>query len=127
MPFYDSYSNLLSQLPPSLIKAGWIRLTTRKRNPLTESEASNISPIIEAFLKHEVDRYQRKKKYRYNPTHHIQNIDSKDHIQLPSYHITTSINSEDKEVPSITYNEDEFNTRLKEENEALRQKLIETI
>ncbi|CAG8803224.1 8388_t:CDS:1, partial [Gigaspora rosea] len=29
---------------------------------------SSISPIIEAFLKHEVDRYQRNKKSRYNPT-----------------------------------------------------------
>ncbi|RIB27975.1 hypothetical protein C2G38_2028907 [Gigaspora rosea] len=38
-----------------------------KKNPLSESEASSICPIIEAFLKHEVDRYQRNKKSRYNP------------------------------------------------------------
>ncbi|CAG8831997.1 8743_t:CDS:2, partial [Cetraspora pellucida] len=31
--------NLLTQLPPSLIKARWIQLTTRKKNPLSESEA----------------------------------------------------------------------------------------
>src|SRR5260363_452580 len=68
MTFHKNYSSLLTQLPPSLIEAGWIRLTTRKKNPLSESEASSISPIIEAFLKHEVDRYQRNKKPRYNPT-----------------------------------------------------------
>ena len=61
MVFYENYSNLLTQLFPLLIKAGWNRLTTRKKNPLSESEASSISSIIEAFLKHEVDRYQRKK------------------------------------------------------------------
>ncbi|CAG8502600.1 4669_t:CDS:1, partial [Cetraspora pellucida] len=38
-----------------------------EKNPLSESEASSISPIIEVFLKHEVDRYQRNKKSRYNP------------------------------------------------------------
>ena len=68
MAFHENYSNFLTQLPPSLIKAGWNRLTTRKKNPLSESDASSICPIIEAFLKHEVDRYQRNKKSRYNPT-----------------------------------------------------------
>src|SRR5260363_161174 len=68
MVFHENYSNLLTQLPPSLINAGWIWLITRKKNPLSESEASSISPIIEAFLKHEVDRYQKNKKSRYNPT-----------------------------------------------------------
>jgi len=40
----------------------WERLTTRKRNPLTELDASNINPIIENFLQHEIDVYNRKKK-----------------------------------------------------------------
>src|SRR5271168_213137 len=74
MTFHENYSNLLSQLPPSLINAGWIRLTTRKRNPLSESEAGSINPIIESFLKHEVNRYQKKKQHRYNSTQHIQNF-----------------------------------------------------
>ena len=68
MDFHKSYSYLLTQLPPSLIKAGWIQLTTRKKNLLSEREASSISPIIEAFLKHEVNRYKRNKKSQYNPT-----------------------------------------------------------
>src|SRR5271155_5348749 len=74
MTFHGSYSNLLSQLPPSLINTGWIRFTTRKRNPLSESEAGSINPIIESFLKHEVNRYQEKKQHRYNPTQHIQSF-----------------------------------------------------
>src|SRR5260363_96101 len=68
MTFHENYSNLLTQLPPSLIKDGWIRLTTRKKNLLSESEASSIGPIIKAFLKYEVDRYQKNQKSRYNPT-----------------------------------------------------------
>src|SRR5438552_15879797 len=110
MAFHDSYSNLLNQLPPSLIKAGWIRLTTRKRNPLTESEASDVSPIIEAFLKHEVDRYQRKKKYRYNPTHHIQNVAS----------LSVTLNPKDNcstiKVPIHTNSEDSNRTYIKVSN-----------
>jgi hypothetical protein len=62
MDFHESYLYFLTQLPSSLIKAGWNRFTTQKKNPLSESEASSISSIIEAFLKHEVDRYQRNKK-----------------------------------------------------------------
>jgi len=62
MAFHESYSNLLTQLPPSLIKAGWIRLTTRKKNSLSENEASSINPIIESFLKHEINRYQKNRK-----------------------------------------------------------------
>jgi hypothetical protein len=141
MAFHVSYSNLLSQLPPSLIESGWIRLTTRKRNPLSESEASSINPIIEGFLKHEVDRYQRKRQYRYNPTQYIQSENKLDSTkgwliskdQIPSYCITTSINSEDrirpkvtlkghtsiKEAPTITYTEEEFNAYLKEESDVL--------
>jgi hypothetical protein len=122
MAFHDSYSNLLSQLPPSLIKAGWIRLTTRKRNPLSESEASSISPIIVAFLKHEVDRYQRKKKYRYDPTHHIQSENTSVSLEIPIQ------NSEIPIQPNIQLinSEDEINTRVKEATDAMHQKFVET-
>ena len=128
MAFHDSYSNLLNQLPPSLIKAGWIRLTTRKRNPLTESEASDVSPIIEAFLKHEVDRYQRKKKYRYNPTHHIQNVASlsvtlnpKDNCSTIKVPIQTNSEASNKTYIQVSNSEDEINTRIKEATDILRE------
>ncbi|CAG8483372.1 8313_t:CDS:2, partial [Scutellospora calospora] len=38
------------------------RLTTRKRNPLTELEACGIDPDIEDFLQHEIIVYNRKKE-----------------------------------------------------------------
>ncbi|CAG8592490.1 5055_t:CDS:2, partial [Ambispora leptoticha] len=48
-----AYSDLLAKLPAFLINKAWIRLTSRKRNPLSEIEASGINPIVESFLKHE--------------------------------------------------------------------------
>ena len=60
MSFNRAYSDLLAILPDSVIQEGWARLTTRKRKPLTETEASGINPIVESFLKHEAQRYQNK-------------------------------------------------------------------
>src|SRR5438477_4781909 len=145
MAFHDSYSNLLNQLPPSLIKAGWIRLTTRKRNPLTESEASDISPIIEAFLKHEVDRYQRKKKYRYNPTQYKDlsiSLDPKNHnsknclmtcsaIEVPLQtnmcpeSETCDFVTDTSSAIQVTNSEEEINAQVREATNALRLKFIE--
>jgi len=62
MAFHQNYSYLTDQLPPSLIQESWRRLTTKKRNPLTEIEAGNINLVIENFLKHEVERYNQKKE-----------------------------------------------------------------
>ena len=58
--FNQAYSDLLAKLPASLINEAWIRLISRKRNPLSEIEASEINPIVESFLKHEVIRYQKR-------------------------------------------------------------------
>jgi len=60
LSFNRAYSDLLAILPDSVIQEGWARLTTRKRKPLTETEASGINPIVESFLKHEAQRYQNK-------------------------------------------------------------------
>ena len=62
MAFHQNYLYLTDQLPPSLIQESWRRLTTKKRNPLTEIEAGNINLVIENFLKHEVERYNQKKE-----------------------------------------------------------------
>ena len=56
MAFNQVYSDLLVKL----INEAWIRLTSRKRNPLSEKEASEINPIVESFLKHEAIRYQKR-------------------------------------------------------------------
>ena len=60
MTFNQVYSELLAKLLTSLINEAWIRLTSRKRNPLSEKEASEINPIVESFLKHEAIRYQKR-------------------------------------------------------------------
>ncbi|RHZ76350.1 hypothetical protein Glove_198g85 [Diversispora epigaea] len=58
--FNKEYSNLIRKLPPSLVQEAWVRLNSKKWKPISEEEASSINPIIEAFLKHEVNRYQKK-------------------------------------------------------------------
>ena len=51
MVFNQAYSDLLAKLPASLINEAWIRLISRKRNPLSEKEASEINLIVESSLK----------------------------------------------------------------------------
>ncbi|GET51809.1 hypothetical protein GLOIN_2v1761866 [Rhizophagus irregularis DAOM 181602=DAOM 197198] len=41
MAFNQAYSELLAKLPASIINEAWIRLTSRRRNPLSEKEANN--------------------------------------------------------------------------------------
>src|SRR6266480_1377946 len=60
MAFNQAYSDLLEKLPASLINEAWIRLTSRKCDPLSEKEASEINLIVESFLKHEAIRYQKR-------------------------------------------------------------------
>ena len=57
MVFNQAYSDLLAKLPAFLINEAWVRLTSQKRKPLSEKEASEINPIVESFLKHEAIRY----------------------------------------------------------------------
>lgn len=98
MAFHQEYSNLLNQLPPSLIQESWRRLTTRKRKPLSENEASNINPIIEVFLRHEVVRYQRKKlRQRRNHT-----------LQLENQNITKNSTMDKRSKSSVTLSESDI-------------------
>ena len=59
--FNDHYDSLLKQLPPSMKRDAWLRLTTRKSNPLSEEQARGIHPDIEELLTREVNRYYNKK------------------------------------------------------------------
>ena len=43
MKFNKAYSDLIRQLPPSLAYEAWTRLISRKRNPITEEEASSVA------------------------------------------------------------------------------------
>ena len=59
--FNEHYKSLLNQLPPSLKKDAWLRLTTRKNNPLSEEQARGIHPDIEELLTSNVNRYYKSK------------------------------------------------------------------
>src|SRR3954454_18402928 len=59
--FNEHYKNLLDQLPPSMKKDAWLRLTTRKNKPLSEEEARGIRPDIEELLTSNVNRYYKSK------------------------------------------------------------------
>ena len=59
--FNEHYKSLLDQLPPSMKKDAWLRLTTRKNNPLSEEQARGIRPDIEELLTSNVNRYYKSK------------------------------------------------------------------
>src|SRR3954451_12312817 len=59
--FNEHYKILLDQLPLSMKKDAWLRLTTRKNNPLSEEEARGIRPDIEELLTSNVNRYYKSK------------------------------------------------------------------
>src|SRR5436190_7426631 len=59
--FNEHYKSLLDQLPPSMKKDAWLRLTTHKNNPLFKEQARGIHSDIEELLTREVDRYFNKK------------------------------------------------------------------
>src|SRR6266496_6313000 len=59
--FNEHYKNLLDQLPPSMKKDVWLRLTNRKNRPLSEEQVRGIHPDIEELLTREVNRYYNKK------------------------------------------------------------------
>ena len=62
MKFNQAYTDLVQQLPPSLVEEAWRRLTTRKRNSFTLVEVCGIDPAIEDFLQHEIIVYNKKKE-----------------------------------------------------------------
>ena len=59
-----------------------INKLSRKRNPMTEEEASSIDITIESFLKLEVDRYQKKLKYQRRSWPLFKNLSPLDSINM---------------------------------------------
>ncbi|CAI2195173.1 12029_t:CDS:1, partial [Funneliformis geosporum] len=51
--FNRHYDDLLKQLPPSVKKDVWLRLATRKNNPLTQEQVIGIHSDIEELLTRE--------------------------------------------------------------------------
>ena len=74
--FHEKYSGLLKQLPLSIISDVWKRLITRKRKTLSAIDASCENPSIEAFLRHEIERYDQKKKRQLTSSLYLYSMDS---------------------------------------------------
>ncbi|RHZ63481.1 hypothetical protein Glove_329g31 [Diversispora epigaea] len=118
--FHKAYSSLINKLPPSLVNKAWKRLISRKKNPMTEKEASAVNSLVELFLKHEVNRYQKKLKYQRKSwslenLSHIYNIDM----------VNQESQTQDT-VPICTCDhEEKINCRVKEELDNLSRQLLE--
>ena len=128
MKFNKAYSDLIRQLPPSLAYEAWTRLISQKRNPITEEEASSINPIIELFLKHEVDRYQKKLKYPRQNSLSLENlscnIDMVNQESQTQDIVPICICDKAHKCPCFV-GEEEINHRVKKEIDVLCQQLLE--
>ena len=137
MKFNKAYSDLIRQLPPSIAHESWMRLISRKRNPMTEDEASTINPIVESFLRHEVNRYQKKLKYQRRSWPLLENLQTMYNSEAS---VKTHINMVDQEIQTSDTNgckydqthncpcfacEEEINRRVKREVDILFQRLLE--
>ena len=136
MKFNKAYSDLIRQLPPSLAYEAWTRLISRKRNPITEEEASSINPIIELFLKHEVDRYQKKLKYPRQNSSPLENLSYNSEASVKTHIDMVNQESQTQDIVPICtcdkahkcpcfVGEEEINRRVKKEIDILCQRLLE--
>jgi hypothetical protein len=117
MKFNKAYSGLINKLPPSLVCEAWSRIISRKRNPITEEEASSINPLIESFLRHEVNRYQKKLKYQRKSLPLFKN--SLYDTDMPDQETQT------RDTDPICDHEEEINCRIKKELGSLSLQLLE--
>ncbi|RHZ69537.1 hypothetical protein Glove_283g77 [Diversispora epigaea] len=126
MRFNQAYTNLIKQLPPSLLEESWRRLITRKRNPLTELEACGIDPDIEDFLQHEIIVYNRKKERQRRSPSPLENL---------SYSIImTNQETQTQDIVPTCYRAhkcscftcvEEINCHVKKELDSLSRQLLE--
>jgi hypothetical protein len=122
MTFNQAYSELLAKLPTSLINEAWIRLTSRKRNPLSEKEASEINPIVESFLKHEAIRYQKRLMRQRRTQSWPECPTSLSFKKIPCIFITDSGSQTEN---SACDHEEENNLRVMNELKVFRQHLLD--
>ncbi|CAJ0845637.1 2974_t:CDS:1, partial [Entrophospora sp. SA101] len=112
--FNQAYSELIRKLPPSLVYETWKRLIFRKRDPIPEEEASAVNPLIEAFLRHEVNRYQKKIKFQWRNWLLLKDLSN-------NYNM-------DKETNTISNcicnHEEEINRKVKKEVEILYRQIL---
>ncbi len=122
MAFNQAYSDLLEKLPASLINEAWIRLTSRKCDPLSEKEASEINLIVESFLKHEAIRYQKRLMRQRRTQSWPECPTSLSFKKIPYICVTNS----DAQTDNITCDhEEENNRRVMNELKVFRQHLLD--
>ena len=125
MKFNKAYSGLINKLPPSLVNEAWTRLISRKRNPITKDEASAVNPLVESFLRYEVNRYQKKLKYQRKSWPIVKNslynseASDKTHTNMPDQETQT------RDTDPICDHEEEINYRVKKELDSLSRQLLE--
>ena len=131
MKFNKAYSDLIRQLPPSIAHESWMRLISRKRNPMTEDEASTINPIVESFLRHEVNRYQKKLKHKRQSWRLLENLQTmynseasvKTHINMTNQETQTQ-DTTVQILPSCNH-EKEINDQVMKKLEITHRQLLE--
>ncbi|RHZ49062.1 hypothetical protein Glove_534g4 [Diversispora epigaea] len=124
--FSRSYSDLINKLPPSLVNEAWKRLLSRKKSPMTEEEASTINPIVELFLRHEVNRYQKKLKHQRKswPLDNLSNIYNNETSTKISIDMVNQESQTQDTVP-ICEHEEEISCRVKKKLDSLSLQLLE--
>ncbi|RHZ78131.1 hypothetical protein Glove_167g36 [Diversispora epigaea] len=117
MKFNKAYSDLINKLPPSLVNEAWKRLISRKKSPMTAGEASAVNPLVESFLRHEVNRYQKKLKYQRKSLPLFKNFlyDT----NMPNQETQT------QDTNPICDHEKKINYRVKKELDSLSLQLLE--
>src|SRR4051812_27046895 len=121
MKFNKAYSDLIRQLPPSIAHESWMRLISRKRNPMTEDEASTIIPIVESFLRHEVNRYQKKLKHQRRSWQLLENLSGVYNVEMTNQEFQTQ-----DTAPIYTCDhKEEINRQVKKEVDVLCKRLLE--
>ncbi|RHZ85254.1 hypothetical protein Glove_68g10 [Diversispora epigaea] len=117
MKFNKAYSGLINKLPPSLVNEAWKCLISRKKSPMTAGEASAVNPLVESFLRHEVNRYQKKLKYQRKSLPLFKNFLYDTNI--PDQETQT------QDTNPICDHEKEINYRVKKELDSLSLQLLE--
>ncbi|RHZ71462.1 hypothetical protein Glove_258g68 [Diversispora epigaea] len=117
MKFNKAYSGLINKLLPSLVNEAWKRLISCKKSPMTAGEASAVNPLVESFLRHEVNRYQKKLKYQRKSLPLFKNFlyDT----NMPDQETQT------QDTNPICDHEKEINYRVKKELDSLSLQLLE--
>ena len=90
---------------------------------MSEDEASTINPIVESFLRHEVNRYQKKLKHQRRSWPLLENLQTMYNINMTDQETQT----QDTTVPNLPScnHEKEINDQVMKKLEITHQQLLE--